>query len=454
MKKIPFVLIIIFTVLLNTYAVSAQTAVLRENDAVPTVKTAVQKYGNYSTGTVKLTAMPDSCHIIIAQYNNNRCINAEVRKYQTETEVFNIPSEADTVKVMVWEDLDNIKPVSKVETIDMKASSEHEKKVEEIARKLRTEKNPNVITYKTEENEPRAVIWTKGIEAPLLSEFEKEVDITDSSYSFLYVGQDKGSGWYDANKSLPQEDGADRNMCYAAVSANQLHWWLDQNEDNIDAYLSNLAEGEITSEQQAKLDQLAELRNSYKGQSNSGIYNLFRRYFESPYYAYNADLLNDFFINGYQVNTMGKVNSPTFFTWDPRGGFFYDVFEKNLLTMRLSAGDYTAFKRDIIYYMKDGQSIGIIHGTPTYGVTHIITLWGVEIDHNNEITALFVTDSDDYEQENIGMKRMLLKKNSSGYPIITTKTNDNNTGAKILEFVPLSLGEEYWNAMPWNLKTE
>ena len=118
--------------------------------------------------------------------------------------------------------------------------------------------------------------------------------------------------------------------------------------------------------------------------------------------------------------------------------------------MRLSAGNYTAFKRDIIYYMKEGQSIGIIHSTPTYGVTHIITLWGVEVDHNNELTALFVTDSDDYEQKKIGMKRMLLKKNSSGYPIITTKTNDNNTGAKILEFVPLSLGEEYWNAMPWN----
>ena len=104
--------------------------------------------------------------------------------------------------------------------------------------------------------------------------------------------------------------------------------------------------------------------------------------------------------------------------------------------------------RGALYYMKDGQSIGIIHNTPTYGVTHIITLWGVELDHNNEITALFVTDSDDYEQPEIGMKRMLLKKNSSGYPIITTNTADNNTGAKILEFVPLSLGEEYWNLMP------
>ena len=448
MKKIPFVLMILFTVLLNTYAVSAQTAVLRENDAVPTVKTAVQKYGNYSTGTVKLTAMPDSCHIIIAQYNNNICINAEVRKYRTETEVFNIPNEVDMVKVLIWKDLSGIKPVTDAEIIDMKSSSELDKKVEAIANNLRTGKNQNVITYKTEENEPRAVIWTKGIQAPLLSEFEKEVDITDSNYTFLYAGQDKGSGWYDVNKSLPQEDGADRNMCYAAVSANQLHWWLDQNKDNIDMYLNKLATGEIIPEYPLKLDRLEELRSSYKGQAKSGIYNMFRDYFEHPIYAYNADLLNDFFINGYQANTAGKVNSPNFFKWDRRGGFFYDVFEKNKLTLRYGAGDYTVFKRDIPWYMQDGQSIGIIHSTPTNGVTHIITLWGVEFDHNNEITALFVTDSDDYEQPEIGMKRMLLKKNSSGYPIITTNTADNNTGAKILEFVPLSLGEEYWNLMP------
>lgn len=445
MKKIPFVFIILFSILLKIYVVSAEAYVLQASNVVPSTKTTIQEYSNYAACTVKLTSIPDGSYIIISQYKNNRCKDVEIRKYRTETEVFTVSKETDTVKVMVWENLDNIKSVTKTETIDIKTILELNKKVAEIAKKLKTGKNQNVITYNTEENEPRAVIWTKGIEAPQLSEFEREVDAANPSYSFLFAGQDKGSGWYDVNKSLPQEDGADRNMCYAAVSANQLHWWLDQNKDNIDAYLNNLTEVEITPEEQAKLAQLEELRNSYEGQSKSGVYNLFRRYFESPYYSYNADLLNDFFINGYQVNTVGKINTPDFFKWDPRGGFFYDVFEKNTLTMRFSAGDYTAFKRDIIYYMKDGQSIGIIHATPTYGVTHIITLWGVELDHNNEITALFVTDSDDYEQPEIGMKRMLLKKNSSGYPILTTNINDNNTGAKILEFVPLSTGAEYWS---------
>lgn len=439
------VLLILFITILSISAVSAETDASQTSASVPSAEVKIQKYGNHAVASVKPSSLPEHCYIILSVYNGIDCENVEIRKFQNKTENFTIPNTADRVKVMLWDDLNGIKPVSEAKTVDMTPATSAEKNVEKIAAKLRTAKNPNVITYKTENNEPRAVIWTKGINAPLLSEFEKEVDITDPSYAFLYAGHDKGSGWYDANKSLPQEDGADANMCYAAVSANQLHWWLDQNADNIDAYLSRLTANEMTADEQAKLARLDELRHSYTRPSRSGIYELFRLYFESPYYAYNADLLDDFFINGYQVNTAGKVNSPNFFSWDPRGGFFYGVFEKNILTMRLSAGDYAAFKRDIIYYMKDGQSIGIIHGTPTYGVTHIITLWGVELDANNEITALYVTDSDDYDQPEIGMKRMLLKKNSSGYPIITTKLDGNDTGAKILEFVTLSLGNDYWN---------
>ena len=50
----------------------------------------------------------------------------------------------------------------------MKSSSELDKKVEAIANNLRTGKNQNVITYKTEENEPRAVIWTKDSGAAVI----------------------------------------------------------------------------------------------------------------------------------------------------------------------------------------------------------------------------------------------------------------------------------------------
>ena len=63
------------------------------------------------------TYFPYFCYIMIAKYLSNGCVDVEVRKYQTETEEFNIPNEVDMVKVMVWEGLDNIKPVSKVEII-------------------------------------------------------------------------------------------------------------------------------------------------------------------------------------------------------------------------------------------------------------------------------------------------------------------------------------------------
>ena len=443
MKKTNLLSLIFYLILINIYAVSAQAESISEINMFPATKTVIQKYPDYAVGTIKPTSVPENSRIIIAKYMNNICINAEIRGYLTDTESFEITNDIDTVKIMVWDSLYGMKPISQAEVITTKAITDAEKKVEEISQKLITEKNANVITYKTEENEPRAVIWTKGIQAPLMAEFKRETEITDPSYSFLYVGQEKGKGWYDVNKSRPEEDSRDRTMCFAAVSANQLHWWLDQNKDNIDTYLNSLTNGELTSEKQQKISKLQELRNSYNSQSNSGIYKLFKNYFAN--YSANANLLDDFFINGYQVNNTGKVNSPDFFKMDSRGGFFYDVFEKKILTDRLYAGDYNAFKQWVIYYMQDGQSIGIVHQTPTQGMTHIITLWGIEIDSNNEITALFVTDSDDYEQEYIGMKRMYLKKNSSGYPIISTKMTDNNSGAKIIELVPLSLGIDDWN---------
>ena len=443
MKKTNLLSLIFYLILINIYAVSAQAESISEINMFPATKTVIQKYPDYAVGTIKPTSVPENSRIIIAKYKNNICINAEIRGYLTNTESFEIADDIDTVKIMVWDSLYGMKPISQAEVITTKAITNAEKKVEEISQKLITKKNANVITYKTEENEPRAVIWTKGIQAPLMAEFKRETEITDPSYSFLYVGQEKGKGWYDVNKSRPEEDSRDRTMCFAAVSANQLHWWLDQNKDNIDTYLNSLTNGDLTSEKQQKISQLQELRNSYNSQSNSGIYKLFKNYFAN--YSANADLLDDFFINGYQVNNTGKVNSPDFFKMDSRGGFFYDVFEKKILTDRLYVGDYNAFKKWVIYYMQDGQSIGIVHQTPTQGMTHIITLWGIEIDSNNEITALFVTDSDDYEQEYIGMKRMYLKKNSSGYPIISTKMTDNNSGAKIIELVPLSLGIDDWN---------
>ena len=443
MKKTNLLSLIFYLILINIYAVSAQAESISEINIFPATKTVIQKYPDYAVGTIKPTSVPENSRIIIAKYKNNICINAEIRGYLTDTESFEIADDIDTVKIMVWDSLYGMKPISQAEVITTKAITNAEKKVEEISQKLITKKNANVITYKTEENEPRAVIWTKGIQAPLMAEFKRETEITDPSYSFLYVGQEKGKGWYDVNKSRPEEDSRDRTMCFAAVSANQLHWWLDQNKDNIDTYLNSLTNGDLTSEKQQKISQLQELRNSYNSQSNSGIYKLFKNYFAN--YSANANLLDDFFINGYQVNNTGKVNSPDFFKMDSRGGFFYDVFEKKILTDRLYVGDYNAFKKWVIYYMQDGQSIGIVHQTPTQGMTHIITLWGIEIDSNNEITALFVTDSDDYEQEYIGMKRMYLKKNSSGYPIISTKMTDNNSGAKIIELVPLSLGIDDWN---------
>ena len=47
-------------------------------------------------------------------------MNVDIRKYKTETEIFNIPDGTEEVKVMVWYDMNNMKPVLKSEAINIK----------------------------------------------------------------------------------------------------------------------------------------------------------------------------------------------------------------------------------------------------------------------------------------------------------------------------------------------
>ena len=55
--------------------------------------------------------------IIVAGYKNNRLIDFITKDYATETETFELPIDIDTVKVMVWDSLNNIKPLTETETI-------------------------------------------------------------------------------------------------------------------------------------------------------------------------------------------------------------------------------------------------------------------------------------------------------------------------------------------------
>ncbi|HEM3596996.1 TPA: IdeS/Mac family cysteine endopeptidase, partial [Streptococcus suis] len=75
--------------------------------------------------------------------------------------------------------------------------------------------------------------------------------------------------------------------------------------------------------------------------------------------------------------------------------------------------------------------------------THIVTVWGAEYDNQGKIRAVYITDSDD-QQEQIGLKRMGITRDASGNPRLNNHVKNNSAGA-LLDYVhTIRLGQDLW----------
>ncbi len=338
--------------------------------------------------------------------------------------------------------------------------------INSVADSLRSENNDNVVIYTADSGEKRTVIWTDGIVAPELrksetepGDFKKENTI---GYTTYYALTKHGSGWYDVNKapgnSLQLENRIfnDSGMCFAGVSANQLYWWMAQNKNNIEQYLNTDAL------EDSKKNELVRLMDSYVGDSDgdrsaSALYKDFCEKFPVVIggYSYNSNLINDYFINGNRP-VLGGYTTVKNSEVSPTGGFFRPVFGENFLTQRIPTPTYERFQEQMLERMRAGDSVAIIHNAATAGVTHIITVWGAELDKNNRVVALYTSDTDNQEDyaaapnsnDIIGMKRISVYKDNQGNARYTAKDNaaseNPQVGPKVHEIISLSLGTQQW----------
>lgn len=117
--------------------------------------------------------------------------------------------------------------------------------------------------YIAEDGSVRTLIWTKGMNPPAMP----SLNIENKAEETYFVpeetkdaknGDRKGyvspyipnRGWYDVKKS----GDADISMCFSVTATNMMHWWIEQNQSNIDKYL----EGNPVN--QEKLAKIAELK--------------------------------------------------------------------------------------------------------------------------------------------------------------------------------------------------
>lgn len=328
-----------------------------------------------------------------------------------------------------------------------------EEKARKIINDLKSSTNQNVAQFTNDDNQIRTVLWTKGIAAPRLGtggDFRRAEDKTVAgTYVYYYVPFESrflNSGWYDVDKSNTNNQN-DLNMCFGAVAANQLHWWLKNNNSRVNQFLqrTNYA-NTLASNLHGSLRDLRIYPNSFQNQQNSRLFNMFTVYFNHNIEGYQADPLIDMFINGYRPKPGGGTNDPDWpdgYIADNRGGFFHQVFDREILTRRMTTLSFDAFSRELKTALRDGKSVAIIH-TAAKTYNHVITAWGAEYDLNGKLVGVYVTDSDDQHANFNGMKRYGVN-NINGKAVLTTNVTNPSQGPRVDSISTLGLGEDKWN---------
>ncbi|WHE87571.1 IdeS/Mac family cysteine endopeptidase [Lachnoanaerobaculum gingivalis] len=318
-----------------------------------------------------------------------------------------------------------------------------EDKAERIKDSLITPENDNVVQYTNEDGEIRTIIWAKGINGPVMGEggdFHKEITQGGSDTYVSYKASfSSGDGWYDVNKTRSGGNiDIDKNLCFAAVASNMLHWWFDQNIENVDNYIAK--NGDITHANR----QLSDLKTSFESQEESKIFELYKVLYGYNERGFYTDLLVDLFINGYTPKLSGATNiERDDLVPDNNGGFFYDVFKEKKLTDRTYGGRYESLSENLKLELGRGGLVGLSHKVFSRN-NHIVTLWGAEYDLNGKLSAVYVSDSDDQDESNVGMKRYEVR-NVDGIAKVSTNITDKSAGAVVGYLHILYLGTNQWN---------
>lgn len=256
-------------------------------------------------------------------------------------------------------------------------------------------------------------------------------------------GVSEKGGWVDINKAVTPDGKAWANpteggMCYAAGAANLIVWWQAQ-YSNIPANAPNTQESVWRT--------YVQYANHGGGQASCALQWWFSGSYNSPVFSPKNTLLNprqELYFNQEAVNT----TLDQFICF--KGGT--SLVEMAKAEGGLSTGLVNAFKEG------KGLAIGLS------GISHTVTLWGVEVDAATQtITKLWLTDSDDIRADlgnytapalfSVSVKPRKARINNQ--PIVTLQItgNDGNRGFKNAYITALyGVDPAVTNAPIWGLQ--
>ena len=248
------------------------------------------------------------------------------------------------------------------------------------------------LTQKKNENPEVTIKWVHGITPPKDTEKRKiEIGSTRTYHEMSYVFE-----WYETTDTTffntrkvthtgaPHGGFPDGNQCWAKTDANMLHWWFEQNKDNINQYKikKNLTGDAAKPYEPFYKRGLADNMEHEK----SSIANIFRKNFRN--FGGNPANGLQWYLFGFDglKNARPNTSSPA---------LFKDVFnEANSPIKQPTIYTKKEFEDTIKDALDSKKAIGLNrYGTDTS--QHAITLWGAAFDKDNNIVAIYVVDNNE-----------------------------------------------------------
>ncbi|MGT2745088.1 IdeS/Mac family cysteine endopeptidase [Streptococcus phocae subsp. phocae] len=290
-------------------------------------------------------------------------------------------------------------------------------------------------------------VWTVGMSELDTKQFKLHTD------GFLHYPYQSNQGWYNITKSF---NGRDNLLCAAATAGNMLHWWFDQNEDQIKKYLDKYPEKANISFREEKFLSMEELIKTKDKQKDSALFTYFQEKAFPDISRRNTGLIVDrvldMFINGYylSINDLRETNTNNL-RKDNRGGVFDHVFKRGdsrkKLTSRHDLDDKSIEEigQLIRRELEAGKALAISYTYAGIGMAHVVNLWGADFDQDGKLVAIYVADSDN--STDVGMKKYYVGKNKEGHVAISAqKVEGDVLGSRLLRLGSLSSGKDMWPA--------
>lgn len=284
--------------------------------------------------------------------------------------------------------------------------------------------------------------WFYGIKGPLPSSSEWSRPEDKDWVWTLYWKEDYG--WYDVNKtsSIDKElnlpVAADVNLCWAATSANILHWWFTLNAENIKKY-DELNPDKAKNRPSSLYPQQGTKKLGGSIYQESEIFQYYIDHFEDD--AGRGDDGVNWFISG-------SIPTAPAMTKYSGGGFFADVFPKGKYVATYKQGlSKRIFTEIFIDAIENHKAIGLSAKT---GMNHLMTVWGAEFDENGYVSAIYLADnnvpqtSKPYDKQ---LTRRLIRYNSyEEYTGTYTEMSAFGTTSysAVVSIVIVDLGTKQW----------